>query len=104
MPKVTNEIFMGGVWRVVGQVPEETCASLSSEHPIRGRQVYLYGWHKGKGPALWRSTLSVDVERDLPQQIDVLGFKKLVTLSHIPHIRIIYNPKYGPVRMRFTVA
>lgn len=91
-------------WRRVGEQPEGTLGSLSSLHPTRGRQVYMFGWRGKKGPALWRSNGGGDIEEGMSRLvIHTMGLKKLVTLSKNPHVRIIYNPHYGPVRVRFKV-
>lgn len=102
--RLFNEVYVEGKgWRLVGELSEGQAASLSSEHPTRGRQIYMFGWVNGKGPALWRSTLGVDEEVGPMRLTTTLGLKKLVTLSQNPHVRIIYNARFGPQKMRFTV-
>lgn len=102
--RVLTEVYVEGKgWRLVGELVQGESASLSSEHPTRGRQIYIFGWQGKKGPALWRSTFGVDEEIGPMRLTTTVGLKKLVTLSQKPHVRIIYNARFGPQKMRFTV-
>jgi hypothetical protein len=82
--EVVLEIHVEGQWKRVGSVAEFLPGgSISSEEPD-GRQVYIFGWVAGDGPAVWRSTGGFDVENPAIREISSVGLDRLADLHQGP--------------------
>jgi hypothetical protein len=44
-------------WTRLGSVaPDEQPGSLADERPGERREYYIFGWRKGQGPCVWKTT------------------------------------------------
>lgn len=59
--EVVLELKDGGSWRLLGSVASFEPPGVVSDKTTEGRQVYVFGWRDGEGPAVWRSAAGGDV-------------------------------------------
>lgn len=85
---VIVEVDHGGEWSRVGRdvTPDVQPGSLSSETPDGGpRQVFMFGWFDGTGPAVWRSPRGVDIESGADRLVLASsGFEQVADLTEGP--------------------
>lgn len=85
MREVVVEIDTGGGWRRAGSQSEaEPPGSLSSDDGS-GRQVYIFGWYDGEGPAVWRAEGGYDVSNEAVRNIVTVGLVKVADLDAGPY-------------------
>ena len=90
-----------GAWRLTGTLlRSQATGSISSEDPA-GRQVYLFGWVGGAGPAIWRSVGGLDEANRVARAITTLGVEKIADLSDGPH-ELDWWRNGRPFRLRFS--
>lgn len=90
----------GGWKRLGSQCEHEPPGSLSSDDPT-GRRVYLFGWHDGEGPAVWRSEGGVDVADEAVRVVATTGLVKVADLGRVPTHRMVVHRGGRLVAVRF---
>ncbi len=101
--EVVVELDIGGGWRRVRSQSEiEPPGSLSSDEPD-GRQVYLFGWHDGDGPAVWRSEGGVDAANDAVRMVVATGLVKVADLDAEQDHRMAFWRGGQSTPLRFRV-
>lgn len=79
-----------GEWHQLSTLSEQQPRGSISSTDIHGvDQVYVFGWHQGEGPAVWRSIGGVDVADPEHRLILTTG------------LDIVADLKEGPFTMRW---
>lgn len=99
--EVVVELDTAGGWSRLGSVCEAgPSGSLSSDEP-GGRQVYLFGWHDGDGPAVWRSEGGCDLADAAVRQVVTTGLVRVADLDAGPHEMAFWRGgRSTPLRFR----
>ncbi len=104
MRKVLVQIKHDGKWVTIGEHPESAPLPASITNPTpHGRETYLFGWHDGDGPGVWRSVAGIDVI-DGPETQAVrmaalytLGLEKVADLTKQSYSLLKYDQKGNPL-------
>ncbi len=98
---VLLEMKIDDIWTQIGSISEiEPSGSISNEEDD-GRQVYMFGWHEGDGPCVWRSLGGSDLANDVIREISTLGLEKLADLKEGPYEMDFYRAAGSmPIRFR----
>ena len=92
IPRVTLEIETRDGWTRIGSVTaDEPPDSLTSATDDGGQDVYLFGWHDGHGPCVWRVPLGL---ADLETVADLRDQRAVIPITG----------RDGTANARFTYA
>lgn len=103
--KVVVEMSPNGTWHPAGPElgPDDLPGSMSNTAAGSDqRDVYVFGWQDGDGPAVWHSRLGLDVELGSLRSITTLTLDKVADLTEGPfHFdRTMANGAVIPLRFR----
>lgn len=102
--EVRVEILGPDGWVPVGgSIPEfMPPGSMSTAGPT-GRDVFMFGWYEGDGPAVWRSVGGVDIETSAVRAIMTSQIEKVADLEEGPY-ELTRHGETGPMQVRLSVV
>ena len=106
MDRVLVELEANDAWVPMGPLvrPDMPPASMTSTPRNGLRQVYVFGWWRGRGPALWRSAGGVDVETGIAREINSIGMIHLEDLTTTPHLLTLFKGRVAlTIRLQVVV-
>lgn len=102
---VSIEMKVRGIWQPLASNSEVEPAGSISNEEHDGRQVYVFGWHEGEGPCVWKSLGGADFGNDAIRSIASVGLEKIATLSDGPYeMDFCRNGQSMPIRFRSVMA
>lgn len=91
-----------GQWTRIGSVAiDEPPGSLTSTATDGQHDVYVFGWYRDQGPAVWKSVAGVDPANDAVRTITTAGLDPVADLGTRPAI-IPITGRAGTATIRFT--
>lgn len=113
--KILVQIKKNGKWVTIGEHPKSAPAPGSITNPTpHGNETYLFGWHDGDGPGVWRSVAGIDVidPTPVPGAQDVRmaalytqGLEKVADLTKQSYSLLKYDRNGNPLgTTRFKLA
>lgn len=96
--RVAIEVRAPDGWVKVGAVSEIEPPGSISDESSGTREVHLFGWYEGDGPAVWRSVGGADVENAVVRVVASVRLEKLADLDGGP-----FELPYRGKAVRFRV-